>query len=763
MHRAAHIRLAVALWAAHAALPARGDEADTYSPVVSYQFQETLATADPPASVISPVVSYQYFDWPGDENLTFESSANVSYFFDGVPEIAVGPASQVVQAGSNVVLNVQARGSTPLSYQWHLNGGAIPGAISATFARNNVQLADSGSYSVVVANANGSVESAAARLNVFLPPGTPKPPPPSLTLAAETPAGTLTSAPRTPSSAQLKVFNPGGQVDRTKMTVVLTHGWHSSSDGWPKDMKDAMLNKGYGSTANILAWDWRDDANTKSPSTAAARTRNQGDGLGAELFYLLGANYNKPIHFIGHSFGTILNCEAADYIHGDAKNSPTRLTGSSLKYRPENTHMTLFDEAELVQPIKGVHLFFDVLLKPQGDTTADLINNFWTKVIPRQFSWADNYLSEVGLLHPETANVLLWRSKYFPNQVVAQHGYAYEWYLNTVANPRGSAMGHRWSFERNSLDAAPDAPAYYLQSLVLAGSEFAVNPIPGAVAGPLSRGRLVAYPSLKAYQGLSAIGNTVTGIYLDGIEYAGNVVADVIESFAPLNGEPVYVGSAGSTPAYYSPSAPPTSFQAGWDYQFTLDNEGAPQPPDQLRFPAEAGASDADGGSSLFIIIPVGVPWDAVGMSFEFQFEGVLDANTYMTMGIGDENYFVMEAKFVDDGVWNNSTVIDISEYGGQDIEIFVGLNGDAAIGRVNVRGIQFYCPPPPVLGLSRSGSELTVSWPLSAFDWALEASDDLSVDRWWPQPDPPEVSDYFNTITFDISADPRVFFRLSK
>jgi len=56
---------------------------DTFSPVVSYQYLDSLAAPDAPTTITSPVVSYQYFDWIGDENVTFQYSSNVSYYFSG--------------------------------------------------------------------------------------------------------------------------------------------------------------------------------------------------------------------------------------------------------------------------------------------------------------------------------------------------------------------------------------------------------------------------------------------------------------------------------------------------------------------------------------------------------------------------------------------------------------------------------------------------------------------------------------------------------
>jgi len=56
---------------------------DTFSPVVSYQFLESLDSSPATSPIVSPVVSYQYFDWLGDENVTFRNSADVSYYFSG--------------------------------------------------------------------------------------------------------------------------------------------------------------------------------------------------------------------------------------------------------------------------------------------------------------------------------------------------------------------------------------------------------------------------------------------------------------------------------------------------------------------------------------------------------------------------------------------------------------------------------------------------------------------------------------------------------
>jgi hypothetical protein len=67
-------------------------------------------------------------------------------------------------------LNVVANGTAPFSYQWRKSGVPISGATTASFTITNAQGSDSGTFSVVVSNAGGSVTSTAATLTVQPPP-----------------------------------------------------------------------------------------------------------------------------------------------------------------------------------------------------------------------------------------------------------------------------------------------------------------------------------------------------------------------------------------------------------------------------------------------------------------------------------------------------------------------------------------------------------------------------------------------------------------
>ncbi len=86
------------------------------------------------------------------------------------PVITVQPPSFRVLPGTNVTFSVVASGPGQFTYQWRLNGGNVIGATASTLALSNVQLANAGNYSVIVANAFGQTASAAGNLEVLAAP-----------------------------------------------------------------------------------------------------------------------------------------------------------------------------------------------------------------------------------------------------------------------------------------------------------------------------------------------------------------------------------------------------------------------------------------------------------------------------------------------------------------------------------------------------------------------------------------------------------------
>jgi hypothetical protein len=82
------------------------------------------------------------------------------------PAITTQPVSFVVSVGSPVMLAVAATGVPPPTYQWKKDNVSLGGEAAASLTRASAQLADAGSYTVVVSNSAGQVTSSPAVLTV---------------------------------------------------------------------------------------------------------------------------------------------------------------------------------------------------------------------------------------------------------------------------------------------------------------------------------------------------------------------------------------------------------------------------------------------------------------------------------------------------------------------------------------------------------------------------------------------------------------------
>lgn len=98
------------------------------------------------------------------------TSAPATLTVDTPPVITTSPASQTVTTGSNVTFTAVATGIPAPTYQWSLNGTAIPGAIYGNLALYNVTLSNAGAYAVTVTNNAGVITSAGALLTVDVAP-----------------------------------------------------------------------------------------------------------------------------------------------------------------------------------------------------------------------------------------------------------------------------------------------------------------------------------------------------------------------------------------------------------------------------------------------------------------------------------------------------------------------------------------------------------------------------------------------------------------
>jgi hypothetical protein len=78
------------------------------------------------------------------------------------PVITREPKGITIKAGSSLILSVAATGSPAPTYQWQLNGTAVPGATASTLVLTDILATQAGSYNVVVTNLAGSATSKSA-------------------------------------------------------------------------------------------------------------------------------------------------------------------------------------------------------------------------------------------------------------------------------------------------------------------------------------------------------------------------------------------------------------------------------------------------------------------------------------------------------------------------------------------------------------------------------------------------------------------------
>lgn len=567
---------------------------------------------------------------------------------------------------------------------------------------------------------------------------------------------------------QLKVyvdgqFVVGGPFDPAKPTVVMTHGWNSDPGVWAQDMAAKMITGG--ANANILAWDWNVEAATGTRlSKALSATPREGAKLGLTLAAIFTGAYNQGVHFIGHSLGTLVNAEAANYLH--------ERTGGTFNWLRNKTHVTLLDNAAVAN-VEGtvMQLGYTLLgVLPGVEVTYDVGGVFtigWISPVPRERAWMDNYISLVGIPFPQAVNVWLVKAPDYgdtsnPKKFIESvHGYAARWYARSAAAPLVSVLGNRFSYEQMGTGAIFPSPSpFALGSLIsqdiLSGDEMALVPLDSVVQVNAIFARQAA--SFRQV-GLQSLGNFAAGTMLK----AGQVSLEIAQSFIPHTppGSAVFTGTAGSTPAYYTQNG--VEQTPVWSFQVNLASSPLlPRPAPIEGGPDVHAAGDSDPESPR-VWIPLAVPTNTVLFAFDFEFNGEA-AEDLFSMSIAGTNMFALEAKFMPTNTTLNSGPIDVSAWSGQTVEFFFGLLGDTSTNaNVTVSGMRFYHLEAPRLMAEVVGTELLVSWPATIEGYVLESSPGLTqAHEWSTVTNPPVLLGLRTVVTNSISGEAR-FYRLKK
>ena len=563
------------------------------------------------------------------------------------------------------------------------------------------------------------------------------------------------------TGTQLKKFDGVGFVstytlDPSRKTVVFTHGWNSNPDLWAKSMAANMVASGV-TDANLLAWDWREVAGTLEPSLALSHVCEQGDRLGLALKIVLQPGYSQPVHFIGHSLGTLVNASAANATH-------------RAGFDWHKTHLTLLDEGEMANEIPlgdmvtGVESLW-------GRTEAPRLG--WVTPEPDEFGWMDNYFSLVGLPHPYSVNVWLGQGidradrSGLKNFITSAHGYACAWYGATALNPNSSILGHRYSFERLGSGVNLSTACPYPDASLFAQDIYPSNPYPlheltgdgvanyvefnAAVFRALSMTTLYATDAgikdvvhagatgaMIGINTMSRVGQTIGNAYLDVIEATGSVVADA------------------SIWTYQTASSLGSQFFHSLRAVLHSGTGGPSQSGNGIH-PLGPGVPPPG------VWLPIQVPTNAVVMAFDFTFTGDAGSDV-VSASINSTNVFALAATYIPTNQTMHSGSIDVRRWAGQNVELFFGLlGGTTTNATLTVEAMRFYMPAAPTLAAQTSGNSLVLNWPPSATAYVLETSTNLSVGNSWSVvTNVPAIVGFQNTVTNDISAGNH-FYRLRK
>jgi pimeloyl-ACP methyl ester carboxylesterase len=726
---------------------------------VSYQFQENFASeALTKGGIVSPIASYQFIEWPGNGILNLQSSPVVSYFW------------QFGNSSGPVVLHgrVTDTNGTPLF------GATVtamiflsPVAQATTDANGNYQMPSlsAGAYDLsawdtshqtsmreLTLNANTAEQN--FRLNLL-------PPTPAMQQVNRTavfqfpPIGSLGEVLKIFNGSVFTDISPGNAPSPNLKTIVLTHGWNSNPTVWAQSMASNMVAKGV--SANLLAYDWQYAA--ASPYPPEENTPAEGVLLGQSLQTELGASYSQPIHFIGHSLGTIVNASAANYLHGD---KTAQQDVSPTPWRTIPIHVTLLDEAEAASLLGGVEAYFDGLTvrlinlgvplasPPSGASLG------WKSPIPVHSTWADNYISKFGFSHLEAVNVDLGRAILIPG-AVAQHAYSYQWYGMTVANPAGCVLGFQRSYEARaaSLSAfdfppsASDFPPGVLYAQTFATSDQLVLNYQPTIS------QIVGTMASAVVQGVQATAQTVGNVTATIASAAQNEAQLVAQGFNYVSGVASQDGQA------------LVNFFDSAVLHVTLTT--TPPAASNLRVPnglvrPMGGPSGNDASSAPPMIwLPIQIPANASVMAFDFTVNGD-PVDDWLVCGIGTNNLFSFEAKYIPTNQISASRLIDVTAWAGTTNELFFGfLGGTSTNATLAIDNIRFYSLQPPSLQAQMSGGNLILSWPLSASDYALETTTNLAdTNSWTTLTNFPAIVNLQNAVTNSNSGGAQ-FYRLKK
>ncbi len=180
------------------------------------------------------------------------------------PSVTSQPQSATNVAGTTANFSGAASGTSPLTYQWRLNGtkltddGRITGASSTALSVSSLTAGDAGNYTLVVSNVAGMVTSAVATLTVWVPPAMTSQPQSATNIMGTTANFGATASGTAPLTYQWQYngapLSNGGRVSGASTTVLAISGLVAGDAGNYSLVVSNVAGMITSSVASLTVW-----------------------------------------------------------------------------------------------------------------------------------------------------------------------------------------------------------------------------------------------------------------------------------------------------------------------------------------------------------------------------------------------------------------------------------------------------------------------------------------------------------------------------
>ena len=341
---------------------------------------------------------------------------------------------------------------------------------------------------------------------------------------------------------------------------------------------------------------------------------------------------------LGQTLSSLLGSNYNNKIHFIGHSLGTMVNAAAINITSSNIRNaiiqdTLFDDAEV----------------------ADITTCSWISPIPSPstYEYIDNYVACIGYVHSQAINIVL--DPPIGTNDVAFHGYPVTWYQNSVTGSSGFTIPTNAGFSISMIGNPSVLATGTYKSFANTYYEGATNGFMQKLLNETEAEVLLALH--KETVALSSIGQVTAGWFSGIVQTSGSVALNLDS----INGIIIPLTKATTVTS-------------------------------AVKVGEMTPAIQTTTGAPAYVWIPINIPAGAQTMTFNFTFNN-LSAGDYLTAGINSTQVFALESQFSPNGQIQTSPQINVSQWAGQSVVLFLGLNvvdANNIGGNVTVQNITF-------------------------------------------------------------------------